>query len=472
MMRIQAHSKKPKYTMPQNKNTKSVHGMWSSKLGFILAASGSAVGLGNIWRFPSVVSANGGSAFVLVYLLCILAIGLPIMIAEIMMGRSGRLSPVGTMRELAKNALGGQIWQWIGWSGTVASVMILGFYSVIAGWTLHYSWQYFVGLFTEGAAITDGGAAFNSLLADWKTLLLWHSVFMGLTMVVVAGGVQAGIERASKILMPLLVLLLVALVGYGMTTDYFGQAVTYMFSADFNKINAHALLEALGQAFFSLSLGLGSLMVYGAYLGNKDSVGFVSAAVAISDTLIALLAGLAIFPLVFAFGLDKTANGPGLIFSALPAGFANMAGGDFWGFLFFLLLSVAAWTSAISLLEPATALLSERTAMGRKAAALVVALVIWTLGVAVALGLNVWKEFTILPEKNIMDSLNYLTANILLPAGGIGIALFAGWAMDKKLVREQLHDMPGWLYGIWRLMAMLVAPALTAWVLYGKLAAN
>lgn len=451
-------------------NTTSVHGMWSSKLGFILAASGSAVGLGNIWRFPSLVSENGGSAFVLVYLGCILIIGLPIMVAEIMMGRAGRLSPVGTMRELAKNAAGGQFWQWIGWSGTAASVMILGFYSVVAGWTLSYSWQYFMGLFGEGAAIADGGATFNGLLGDWKTLLLWHSVFMGMTMLVVAGGVQSGIERASKILMPLLVLLLLALVGYGMTTAHFGEAVSYLFSADFSKINADSLLEALGQAFFSLSLGLGSLMVYGAYLGNKDSVGFVSGAVAISDTLIALLAGLAIFPLVFAFGLDKTVSGAGLIFAVLPAGFADMTGGNFWGFLFFLLLSVAAWTSAISLLEPSTALLSERTSMGRKGAALTMTVGIWVLGVAVALGLNVWKDFTIVADKNIMDSLDYITANILLPVGGIGVALFAGWAMDKNVVREHLSDMPDWLYGVWKFMAMVVAPALTAWVLYGKLA--
>lgn len=451
-------------------STKSVHGMWSSRLGFILAASGSAVGLGNIWRFPSLVSENGGSAFVLIYLGCILIIGLPIMVAEVMVGRTGRLSPVGTMRELAKNAAGGQFWQWIGWSGTAASFMILGFYSVVAGWTLSYSWKYFMGLFTPGAAIVDGGAAFNGLLGDWKTLLLWHSVFMGLTLLVVAGGVKSGIERASKILMPLLVLLLLILVGYGMTTEHFDEAVSYLFSADFSKIDANSLLEALGQAFFSLSLGLGSLMVYGAYLGNKDSVGFVSGAVALSDTLIALLAGLAIFPLVFAFGLDKSASGAGLIFTVLPAGFADMAGGDFWGFLFFLLLSVAAWTSAISLLEPSAALLTERTSLGRKGASLVVALGIWLLGVAVALGLNVWKGVTILPDTNIMDSLDYITANILLPVGGIGVALFAGWAMDKKLVREQLSDMPGWLYAVWRFMAMVVAPALTAWVLYGKLA--
>lgn len=210
-------------------STKSVHGMWSSRLGFILAASGSAVGLGNIWRFPSLVSENGGSAFVLVYLGCILIIGLPIMVAEVMMGRTGRLSPVGTMRELAKNAAGGQLWQWVGWSGTAASFMILGFYSVVAGWTLSYSWQYFMGLFTPGAAIADGGAAFNGLLGDWKTLLLWHSVFMGLTLLVVAGGVKSGIERASKILMPLLVLLLLILVGYGMTTGHFDEAVSYLF---------------------------------------------------------------------------------------------------------------------------------------------------------------------------------------------------------------------------------------------------
>ncbi|WP_208543149.1 sodium-dependent transporter [Marilutibacter alkalisoli] len=370
----------------------SIHGMWSSRLMFILAAAGSAVGLGNIWRFPYLTSDNGGGAFVLVYLACIVLVGLPILIAEVLIGRHGRMSPINTLRKISREEGSSRGWVAIGWMGIVAGVLILSFYSVVAGWTLHYAWLYLKHLF-GGAGITDPAATFSALLSNPLELTFWHALFMLLTTVVVALGVEQGLERAVRFLMPALLLLLLLLVGYGLTTGHFGEALAFLFKPDFSRITGGVFLSAMGQAFFTLSLGMATMMTYGAYLPREGiSIPRTVAAVALTDTSIALLAGMAIFPIVITFGLDPAGGGPGLIFASLPLAFEAMAFGTVYGLLFFGLLAIAAWTSSISLLEPGTAFLSEKFGIkNRKGAALLLAGLSWAVGLLSVLSLNLWS---------------------------------------------------------------------------------
>ena len=301
----------------------SQHGMWSSKLGFVLAAVGSAVGLGNIWRFSYVTAENGGGAFVLVYLLAVLSVGLPLMIAEVMIGRAGRESPINTLIDLARESRASPAWSLIGWSGIVAGLLILSFYCVIAGWTLSYTVTYAQAVFSTTPAISDPGAHFGALTSSTSSLLFWHFVFIVLTIGVVARGVEKGIEAAVRFMIPSLFLILVSLVIYGATTGHFSAALSYMFAPDFGKVTGSTLVAALGQAFFSLSLGMAGMMAYGAYVPDKASIPRLAGIICIADTGVALLAGMAIFPLVFAFSLDPHTAGPGLVFVALPSAFSR-----------------------------------------------------------------------------------------------------------------------------------------------------
>ncbi|MDH5821527.1 sodium-dependent transporter [Luteimonas sp. RD2P54] len=443
----------------------SIHGMWSSRLMFILAATGSAVGLGNIWRFPYMTSDNGGGAFVLVYLGCILLVGLPILMAEILIGRHGRVSPINTLRGLARDSGVSRHWVAIGWIGIVAGILILSFYSVVAGWTLHYTFLYLKQL-AGGAAITDPGATFAALLGDPLELTFWHALFMLLTVAVVALGVEKGLERAVRFLMPALFVLLLMLVVYGMTTGFMGQAAAFLFKPDWSVISGGTFLSAMGQAFFTLSLGMCTMMTYGAYLPREGvSIGRVGIAVALTDTSVALLAGLAIFPVVLSFGIDPAGGGPGLIFTSLPLAFESMPFGIVYGLAFFGLLAVAAWTSSISLLEPATAFLVEKYGVAsRKRAALGIAGLSWLLGLLSVLSLNLWSEARIL-DRDIMTFIEFIANDLMLPLGGLLIALFAGWALNRTILREQLSDMPEALFTAWRWLMRVVAPALVLIVL-------
>lgn len=443
----------------------SIHGMWSSRMMFILAATGSAVGLGNIWRFPYMASDHGGGAFVLVYLACIAFVGLPILIAEILLGRHGRVSPVNTLRNLARDTGAHRGWVAIGWMGIVAGVLILSFYSVVAGWTLHYAWLYLKQLF-GGAGITDPGATFSALLASPFELTAWHALFMVLTVGVVALGVEKGLERAVRFLMPALFLMLLTLVAYGYTTGHMGEAAAFLFRPDWSKIDGDVFLSAMGQAFFTLSLGMCAMMTYGAYLPREGiSIPRVGLAVALTDTSVALLAGLAIFPVVIAFGIDPAGGGPGLIFTSLPLAFAAMPFGILYGLLFFGLLAVAAWTSSISLLEPATAFLVEKHGMrSRKRAAIGMALLCWSLGLLSVLSFNVWSEVRIL-DRDVMTFIEFIANDLMLPLGGMLIALFVGWGLNKTILREQLAEMPEGLFIAWRWLMRIVAPVLVMAVL-------
>ena len=435
--------------------TTSIHGQWTTRLAFILAATGSAVGLGNIWRFPYIAGENGGGAFVLVYLGCILLIGLPVMMAEILLGRRGRQSPINTMSTLAREEGLSRVWGSVGWIGVLAGFLILSFYSVVAGWSLAYVFKSggggFTGLDAEGSE-----AMFGGMLANPEALLAWHTIFMVMTAIVVARGVQSGLERAVTILMPLLFAMLVVMVGYAMAQGQFVAGLQFLLYPDFSELSANAILLAMGQAFFTLSLGMGAIMIYGSYLQSDASIGRTSVAVVGADTLVAIMAGLAIFPIVLGAGLSPE-QGPGLIFVTLPLAFADMPGGLYFGTLFFVLLVFAAWTSAISIIEPAVAFLVENLDFSRVFATTAIAIAAWVLGIGALLSLNVWSGYTLF-DMGILDLLDYVTANILLPLGGILIAMFVGWRMTERSVQSELRLQSAWLYQVWYFLVRFAAP--------------
>jgi NSS family neurotransmitter:Na+ symporter len=432
----------------------SQHGQWSSRLAFIFAATGSAVGLGNIWKFPYITGENGGGAFVLVYLVCILAIGIPIMMAEIMLGRRGRQSPINTMRDLAKEAGSSRLWSLLGWLGVAAGFLILSYYSVIAGWAMAYVVRVGSGVF-DGVTADGVSNIFGQFIADPEKLLAWHSLFMILTMLVVARGVK-GLERTVKFLMPALLVILMLLVAYAMKQGSFQQGVSFLFNADFSKITSDGVLTAMGHAFFTLSLGMGAIMVYGSYLPSKVSIGSTTVIIALADTAVALLAGLAIFPIVFANGLEPD-SGPGLIFQTLPIAFGHMAYGSVFGTLFFVLLFFAAWSSSISLIEPAVAWLVENKRMSRMRACIWAGLVTWTVGIGSVLSFNLAADLTLF-GKTFFDILDYLTANIMLPLGGLCIAIFAAWVMNKDTTRDELNLKQPVLFNTWLFLVKFVSP--------------
>lgn len=427
------------------------------------------MGLGNIWRFPYITSENGGGAFVLIYLACIALVGLPIMFAEIIIGRRGRMSPINSLRELTTASGASHKWAIIGVMGIVAGFMILSFYSVVAGWTLHYAFHYFQELMGTGAAITDPNATFGALLGNVGELTFWHGLFMVMTMGVVGLGVEKGLERAVSVLMPVLLILLLILLGYGMNTGYFYEAVGFLFRPDWSQVSGSMFVTALGQAFFTLSLGMCAIMTYGAYLPSDVNIPRVSVTVAGADTFVAIVAGLAIFPIIIANNIDPGSGGAGLIFTSLPLAFAQMPFGIFYGMIFFMLLSVAAWTSSISLMEPATAFLVETTNLSRKAAALIVAGLAWLLGLASVFSFNLWSEVKIV-GKSPMDAIDYVATQIMLPVGGLLIALFAGWVLSSRITREELGEkMPAWAYEAWLWLTRVVTPLLILVVLGGIL---
>ncbi|MEE8264622.1 MAG: sodium-dependent transporter [Gammaproteobacteria bacterium] len=434
---------------------KSIHGEWSSRWAFILAATGSAVGLGNIWRFPYLTGENGGGAFVLIYLFCVAVIGIPVMIAEIMLGRRGRMSPINTMRALAHDEGLSRYWQVIGWLGMLAGFLILSFYSVVAGWTLAYVFRSGAGIFS-GMTAENVSTVFSDLVSDPERLLAWHTIFMAMTTMVVARGVRSGLEKAVRWLMPALFLLLLVLVGYAMGTGSFQEAVRYLFKPDFSSLSAGGVMSAMGQAFFSLSVGMGAIMIYGSYLSHTESIPRMTIIVALADTLVAILAGLAIFPIVFAYGLQPQ-EGSGLIFKTLPIAFGHMPGGAFFGCLFFLLLMMAAWTSAISLLEPVVAWLVENRGMTRVHASILACGIVWILGLGALFSLNIWSDATLF-GKTFFGLLEYLTANIMLPVGGFLIALFAGWRLSRAASVNELGLGQGFAYQTWRILVRYITP--------------
>lgn len=436
----------------------SIHGQWSGRWAFIMAATGAAVGLGNIWKFPYIVGENGGGAFVLVYLATLALVGVPVLMAEVMLGRRGRLCPVNTIRCLAREERASPFWQLAGWSGMIAGILILSFYSVIGGWVLAFLARAVVGTFT---GLTADGVTniFRTLTQDPERLLAWHTIFMAMTMMVVAYGVRRGIDRIVRVLMPLLMIMLVLLVAYSWQTPYFNRAIEFLFTPDFSQLTRQGVLVAMGHAFFTLSLGVGTMMMYGAYLPQNSSIAGMTVIVVLADTLIALLAGIAIFPLVYANGLSSS-EGPGLVFLTLPIAFGHMDGGETVAILFFVMLMFAAWSSAIALIEPMVAYLVERWPMSRGSASLWVGVLTWMLGIGTVFSFNIWSGSGYLYQgKTFFELLDYLASNILLPLSGLLIALFAGWGMSSGSTKEEFGLKSGWVYYLWLWLMRLVAPA-------------
>ena len=436
------------------------HGAWIGRWTFILAATGSAVGLGNIWGFPYKAGTNGGGAFVLIYLGCILIIGLPIMISEIIIGRKAGNSPINAMKNVALESKKSNMWQVVGWSGIFAGILILSFYSVIAGICLNYI---FISATSSGTISSPD--QFSSVISSPVNLIIWHTIFMVMTALIVSAGIKDGIGRMVKILMPMLGFLMIFMVIYSMINGDFTKAFSFLFAPDFSDVTSDTLLQAMGQAFFSLSLGMGSIMAYGAYMPKDQQVVSSSFTVASLDTLIAMLAGLAIFPIIFAFNLEPN-SGPGLVFVSMLSAFNQMQFGQLIGPLFFILLSVAALSSSISLLEPGVAYLSEEGILSRKRSAEIISFFIWVLGIGSVLSFNIWSDVDIILGKNFLDSMDLIANQILLPLGGMLIAIFVGWFMKESLIKDEIGNTNNALYLIWRIFVKFVAPLCVGYIFY------
>ena len=451
-------------------SSQNMHGVWSSRWTFVMAATGSAVGLGNIWKFPYITGENGGGAFVLVYLLCIALIGIPIMLAEVLLGRRGRQSPINAMRFVTKEAGLHGAWTGIGWMGVLAGLFIMSFYSVVAGWAINYVVEMLSGTFSSATADT-AGAQFEALLANPAQIIMWHSVFSVMTAVVVITGVTRGLAMVARVLMPLLMFMLIALLIYGFVNGDIGRAATFLFSPKFDQLSWSAVLVAMGHAFFTLSLGMGAIMAYGAYMPKHAPVAQTVLTVGALDTVIALVAGMAIFPIVFGNGLEAS-SGPGLMFVSLPIAFGNMPAGLLFGALFFVLVTIAAWSSAVSLIEPGVAWLVETRKFDRLKATLVLAGGAWLLGLSAALSFNILSDFKpwFLVNRTPFDFLDFITAQIMLPLGGLFIAVFVGWRMSKSIIREEMDVENHALLNLWLFVLKYVAPLLVAIVFVTSLA--
>ena len=411
---------------------------FGSKLGAILAAAGSAVGLGNVWRFPYEAGNNGGAAFIIIYLVCVLILGLPIMISEFILGRHSKASTGGAYAILSP----GTQWKWVGYMGVLTGFLILGYYVVVAGWTLEYIMQSALGNF-NGKSAQDFISMFNVFSSNPWRPLIWVVVFTLLTHFIIVKGVKNGIEKSAKLLMPILFILVVLLGICSLTLPGAEKGVEFLFMPDFSKVTGSVVLGAMGQAFFSLSLGMGCLSTYASYFGPETKLGNTAVSVSVIDCLIAILSGIIIFPAAFAVGIQPDA-GPSLIFITLPNVFQQAFGSMPWlatlcAIAFYVLLAVAALTSAISLHEVPTAFLHEKFGFTRGRSAKIVTAGILILGVASSLSLGDWSGFTIF-GKNIFDSLDFLTAKIMLPLGGMLASIFVGWILDKKIVKEEISN--------------------------------
>ena len=448
--------------MELQKQLKS-HGAWIGKWTFILAATGSAVGLGNIWGFPYKAGTNGGGAFVLIYLACIVVIGIPIMISEIIIGRRAGNSPINAMRRVSIDSNQSSLWQFVGWSGIFAGALILSFYSVIAGICLNYI---FISATSSGAI--SASDQFGTVISSPGNLLFWHSLFMILTALIVSAGVKDGIGKMVKILMPMLGFLMIFMVIYSMINGNFSQAISFLFAPDFSQVTSDTVLQAMGQAFFSLSLGMGSIMAYGAYMPKDQRVINTSFTVGSLDTLVAILAGLAIFPIIFAFNLEP-GSGPGLVFVSMLSAFNQMEFGYLIGPLFFVLLSVAALSSSISLLEPGVAFLAEEQILSRRRAAEIISFFVWVLGIGSALSFNIWSDLYLISDRNFLDSMDFVANQILLPLGGMLIAIFVGWFMKESLIKDEIGQINPIVYILWRFFVKFVAPTCVAYIFLSQI---
>ena len=427
---------------------------FGSELGVLMATVGCAVGLGNTWRFPYMLGQNGGAAFLAVYILCIILLGLPVMLSEFFIGRYTRKNAAGAFKVLAP----GTKWSLIGYNGVLASFLILGFYSVVAGWTLEYIMQAVTGSLSDKAP--------EAFAQDFKLFsteifrpILWTVTFIGLTHFIVVSGVKEGIERTSKVMMPILFLILLALCIRSVTLPNASEGLYFLFKPDFSKITSAVVLSAMGQAFFSLSIGMGCLITYSSYFSKDTKMQITALQVTILDTLVAVMAGIMIFPAVFSFGIAPTA-GPELVFITLPNVFQQLPMGAIWSLVFFLLLALAALTSTISLHEVATAYVHEEYQITRTKAAWFVSGGVMVLGILSSLSIGIWKEYTLF-GLTFFDLLDYLTAKIMLPFGGMLICIYLGNRVDRKILKEELTNkgtVPFYFFNTYAFFMKYIAP--------------
>ncbi|BFN37062.1 sodium-dependent transporter [Fidelibacter multiformis] len=411
---------------------------WGSHIGFILAAAGSAIGLGNIWKFPYVAGKNGGAAFILIYLISVFFIGISLVIAEILIGRKSQLNPVGAYRKLLKGHRG---WTLVGYLGVFTGFIILSYYNVVAGWSVGYFIEGVRGSVLSFTSSEEAADFFNHQIMNPAWIIGYQAIFSILVLAVVYFGVAGGIERISRILMPVFLGILLILVGWGISLEGSREGLSFLLKPNWESVNGRTVLEALGQAFFSLSLGMGALLTYGSYLNKDDSILSSSIMIAFLDTLIALLAGVAIFTSVFAMGFSPD-TGPGLVFCVLPAVFSKMPGGYAFGLLFFLLLTIAALTSAISLLEVITSYFVDEKKWTRHRVVLGAGLIVFLVGIPSALSFGPMRHVTVF-KRTFFDFLDFLSSNILLPLGGLLMALFVGWYVKKTSILEEFRKGAG-----------------------------
>ena len=423
---------------------------WASRFAFLMAAIGSAVGLGNLWRFPFQAGQNGGSAFVIIYLVCVVIVAYPILIAELAIGRHKGLSAVGSTRQLALDIGRSRNWAVVGWVGVIASFFILTTYSIIAGQVLAYAVMSVSGEFAQQAS--GGVAQVLSLYSGPTDALMWHTLFIIVTILIVSAGLHGGIERVVTVLMPIFFVMLAGMCVYALTTGAAKDAIRYLFAPDFSALTPTIVLAALGQAFFSIGVGAAIMITYGSFLPKEEHIGGSAAIIAGSDTMVAVVAGLMIFPIVFAHSLDPAA-GAGLIFGALPAVFAGMPAGSLIGGLFFFLAFIAALTTSISILITVSAVVVEELGLNRIKSAFAVGLLAWAVGAA-----------------NVMISelsgwLDFLSGSVLLPLCGLLVAALAGWVVPRNIMRNELSGTSDRLFKFWRVLIRYLATVAIAIIL-------
>lgn len=428
--------------------------IWQGNWTFILAAAGSAVGLGNIWKFPYMVGTNGGSAFVLVYLLCILLIGLPVMMAETYLGRYGRKSPINSIKKLAIDFNLSPHWKILGWLGALAGLMILSYYSVFAGIAGAYIFNFMPA--NEIDPVNYSIDYFNQFVNSPLKMIFWHTLFIGITCLIVGKGVVEGIGKTINFLMPTLFFLIILLCIYSSFTGDFLRAFYFLFDADFSKISSSVIIAAMGQAFFTLSIGMGAIMAYGAYMPEDQPIGRTIPIIIILDTSVALIAGLTIFPIVFSNPVLSVSSGPGLLFETLPVAFSSLPYGGMFASIFFILISIAAISSSVSLIEPFTAWVEEQKILSRKLGVLILGLLAWLLGLGSIFSFNIWKDVTFF-GFDFLSLMDLLTNNIMLPLGGLTICMLVGWVLDKEQIRKDIK-LNSSLYNFFVICLRYIAP--------------
>jgi NSS family neurotransmitter:Na+ symporter len=438
------------------------HSLWTSRWTFLFATAGAAVGLGNVWRFSFLTGQNGGAAFVVVYLAFVFVIGVPIIMAELAIGRMGQLSPIGSIKRIIQLQDASNFWQAIGKLSLVVPFIGFTFYSVVTGWTLYYAGQAITNAF-KGVSSVEAQSLFKALTVSPMVTIMLQGVVVVATAVIVGKGLRQGIERTTKIMVPGLGVILLLMVVYNVFAADMSSAIEFLFSPNFSELNGTSILLALGQAFFSVGVGVGFMMTYGAYLPKDISIPKAAFVIGSVDTGVALLAGLAIFPIVFATGLDPS-EGPGLVFVTMPVAFSAMPFGYILGVTFFLLLFVAAYTTTIGMLEPVVAYLEERWNRGRLALAIWAGLVIWLIGILPGLSDNVLADvrplafITSLADKSIFETFDFMTASVLIPINAFLIALFAGWVVSVEAFKSELGFRSHVLFNVWIALMRYVVP--------------